>query len=147
MTHRGPSGRHLMRTQVSKELQQRRTDSKGESEGSSFKRLACGDTFESPFLSGPQNGPAEKGHIKKRQKVSKIFSTLFDIFAQGQKTSKIVKKCHIYFDFLDNVRAGSVFRPILGSDFVTFILLEFWALQGDSGITRLLSAFFRPSFL
>ena len=37
-------------------------------------------------------GPAERGHVKKRQKVSKSFSTLFDNFRAGQKTSKIAKK-------------------------------------------------------
>ena len=39
--------------------------------------------------------PAERGHVKNRQKVSKIFSTLFDIFRAGgkkrQKSSKSVK--------------------------------------------------------
>ena len=34
-----------------------------------------------------------KKNVKNRQKVSKIFSTLFDIFRAGQKASKIVKKC------------------------------------------------------
>ena len=42
-------------------------------------------------FSGPQKGPAERGHVKNRQKVSKVFSALFDIFHAGQKTSKIVK--------------------------------------------------------
>ena len=44
--------------------------------------------------------PAERGHVKNvknRQKVSKIFSTLFDNFRAGQKTSKIVKKCQNIF--------------------------------------------------
>ena len=41
---------------------------------------------------GQQKGAASK-NVKNRQKVSKIFSTLFDIFRAGQKTSKIVKKC------------------------------------------------------
>ena len=42
-----------------------------------------------PDVSGPQKGPAERG---KRQKVSKIFSTLFDIFRAGQKNVKNRKK-------------------------------------------------------
>ena len=53
-----------------------------------------------PFLSRLQKGPAERGHVKKRQKSSKsvkCFSTLFDSFRAGQKTSKIVKKCQIVF--------------------------------------------------
>ena len=37
-------------------------------------------------LSGPQKGPAERSHVKNRQKVSKTFSTLFDVFRAGQKT-------------------------------------------------------------
>ena len=48
-------------------------------------------------VSGLQKGPVERGHIKKRQKVSKSFSTLFDNFRAGQKTSKIVKKCQKVF--------------------------------------------------
>ena len=43
-------------------------------------------------FSGLQKGPAERGHVKKRQKSSKSvkkFSTLFDNFRAGQKTSKI----------------------------------------------------------
>ena len=46
--------------------------------------------------SGPQKGPAERGHVKTRQKASKIFSTLFD-FRAGQKTTKIVTKCQKHF--------------------------------------------------
>ena len=51
--------------------------------------------------------PAERGHVKKRLKVSKIFfSTLFVIFRtvqkKGQKSSKI---------FFDNFRAAPNFRP------------------------------------
>ena len=52
-------------------------------------------------ISGPQKGPAERAtskNVKNRQKVSKICSTLFDIFRAGQKTSRIVKKCQNIFD-------------------------------------------------
>ena len=64
------------------------------------------------FFSGPQQGPVERGHIKKRQKVSKLFPTLFDIFRAGQKKSK---KCQKYFSTLfDNFRTAPVFRPLLG---------------------------------
>ena len=48
-------------------------------------------------ISGLQEGPAERGHVKKTQKVSKSFSTLFDNLCAGQKTSKIVKKCQKVF--------------------------------------------------
>ena len=40
---------------------------------------------------------ATSKNVKHCQKVSKISSTLFDIFRTGQKTSKIVKKCQQYF--------------------------------------------------
>ena len=43
----------------------------------------------------PAEGATSK-NIKIRQKVSKMFSTLFVIFRTGQKSSKIVKKCQIY---------------------------------------------------
>ena len=39
-------------------------------------------------ISGPQKGPAERGHVKKCGKSSKVFSTLFDIFRAGQKRLK-----------------------------------------------------------
>ena len=64
------------------------------------------------IFSGSQKGPAERGHVKNRQKVSKSFSTLFDNFAQGkkrQKSSKSVKK------FFDIFRAAPFFRPLLQS--------------------------------
>ena len=50
-------------------------------------------------FSGPQKGPAERGHVKKTSKIvekCQKMPTLFDIFRAGQKTSKIVKKCHNY---------------------------------------------------
>ena len=55
------------------------------------------------FLSGPQKGPAERDHGKKRQKVSQRYSTLFDIFRAGQKVkdrqkvSKYVRQFSIGF--------------------------------------------------
>ena len=45
-----------------------------------------------PCLSGLQKGPAERGHVKKRQKSSESVKKFFDTFRAGQKTSKIVKK-------------------------------------------------------
>ena len=54
-----------------------------------------GSLLLEPSFSGLQKGPAERGHVKKLQKPSKSvksFSTLFDNFRAGQKTSKIVKK-------------------------------------------------------
>ena len=87
------------------------------------------------LISGLQKGPAERGHIKKRQKSSKSFSTLFDNFCAGQKSSKIVKKffdtfrqfsrraknvknrqkvSKIFSTLFDNFRAAPFFRPLLG---------------------------------
>ena len=47
------------------------------------------------FDSGPRTaklgGPAERGHVKNRQKVSKIFSTLFDISMISRAGQKNVK--------------------------------------------------------
>ena len=37
------------------------------------------------MLSGPQKGPAERGHFKKRQKVSNIF---FDTFRHVSRAAK-----------------------------------------------------------
>ena len=74
-------------------------------------------TCTSENIGGPQKGPAERGHVKKRQKSSKIFSTLFDIFRVGQKTSKIVKilkVSKIFSTLFDNFRAAPVFRPLSG---------------------------------
>ena len=45
---------------------------------------------------GQRKGATSK-NVKNRQKVSKIFSTLFDIVRAGQKKVKIVKKCQKYF--------------------------------------------------
>ena len=61
------------------------------------------------IASGPQKGPAERGHVKKRQK---YFSTLFDIFRAGQKSSKSVK--NNFSTLFDNFRAAPVFRSLLG---------------------------------
>ena len=57
-----------------------------------FQYLYC-----KSYLSGLQKGPAERGHVKKRQRSSKIFATLFDSFRAEQKVSKIVQKCQKYF--------------------------------------------------
>ena len=45
---------------------------------------------------GQWKGATSKS-VKNRQKVSKIFSTLFDFLRAGQKTSKIVNQCQKYF--------------------------------------------------
>ena len=67
-------------------------------------------------------GPRQK-NVKNRQKVSKIYSTLFDIFRSGQKNVKKRQKTSKYFSTLfDNFRGGisrgTIFpAPLGGSDF------------------------------
>ena len=43
------------------------------------------------MFSGLQKGPAERGHVKKRQKVSKSFRHFSTIFAQGKKRQRSSK--------------------------------------------------------
>ena len=77
-------------------------------------------------LSGPQKGPAERATSKNdqnRQKVSKIFSALFDIFRAGQKTSKKkTKKCQKYF--LQLSRGTSFRAPFWGALMKPLVLLH-----------------------
>ena len=74
------------------------------------------------FISGPQQGPAERGHVKERQKSSKSVNNIFDIFRAGQKNVKNRQKVSkIFSTSFDNFRAAPVFRPLLGaSDFSAF---------------------------
>ena len=69
-------------------------------------------------ISGLQKGPAERGHVKKRQKSSKSIKELFDTFRQFSRRAKNVKnrqKASKSFSTLfDNFRAAPFFRPLLG---------------------------------
>ena len=51
--------------------------------------------FGAMFISGPQKGPAERGHVKKTSKIvkkcQKYFRHFSTFFAQGKKTSKSSK--------------------------------------------------------
>ena len=49
------------------------------------------------LVSGPQRGPAERGHVKKRRKSSKSVKNIFDIFRAGQKKVKNRQKVSKYF--------------------------------------------------
>ena len=73
--------------------------------------------FALSLISGLQKGPAERGHVKKRQKssksVKKFFDT-FDNFRAGQKTSKIVKKCQKVFDTFRQFSRGTIFPAPFG---------------------------------
>ena len=44
-----------------------------------------------PEVSGLQKGPAERGHVKKRQKSSKSVKKFFDTFRQFSRRAKNVK--------------------------------------------------------
>ena len=75
--------------------------------------------FPVPVLSGPQKGPAERGHVKKRQKVSKIFSTFFglttDIFvAKFTRRGLVVKRPGVLskVQMLNLVLGVGVFSPL-----------------------------------
>ena len=58
---------------------------------------------------GRRKGATSK-NVKNRQKVSKMFSTLFvDNFRAGQKTSKIVKKCQKVFRHFSTIFARHLF--------------------------------------
>ena len=45
-----------------------------------------------PIPAGLQKGPAERGHVKKRQKSSKSVKKFFDTFRQFSRRAKNVKK-------------------------------------------------------
>ena len=63
-------------------------------------------------ISGPQKGPAERGHVKKRQKSSKSVKKFFDTYRQFSRRAKNVKKCQKHFD---NFRAAPFFSPFWGT--------------------------------
>ena len=74
------------------------------------------------LLSGPQKGPAERGHVKKRQKSSKSVKNILVASRHFSRRAKNVKKLSksvkIFSTFFDNSRAAPVCRPLLGgSDF------------------------------
>ena len=78
--------------------------------------------FMAFFFSGLQKGPAERGHVKKRQKSSKNVKKFFDTFRQFSRRAKNVKNrqkvSKIFSTLFDNFRAAPFFRPLLGgSDF------------------------------
>ena len=70
--------------------------------------------------SGLQKGPAERGHVEKRQKSSKSVKKLFDTFRQFSRRAKNVKNrqkvSKSFSTLFDNFRAGQkFFRPLLQS--------------------------------
>ena len=69
--------------------------------------------FSRHKISGPQKGPAERGHAKSRPKVvkkcQKYFRHLSAFSAQGKKTSEIVKKCQKDFRHFLTIFARHLF--------------------------------------
>ena len=72
-----------------------------------------------PSISGLQKGPAERGHVKKRQKSSKSVKKFFDTFRQFLRRAKNVKNrqkvLKSFSTLFDNFRAAPFFRPLLQS--------------------------------
>ena len=70
-------------------------------------------------VSGLQKGPAERGHVKKRQKSSKSVKKFFDTFRQFSRRAKNVKNrqkvSKTFSPLFDNFRAAPFFRPLLQS--------------------------------
>ena len=70
------------------------------------------------LISGLQKGPAERGHVKKRQKSSQSVKNFFDTFRQSSRRAQNVKNrqkvSRICSTLFDNFRAAPVFRPLLG---------------------------------
>ena len=70
-------------------------------------------------VSGPQKGPTERGHVKKRQKSSRSVKYTFDTFRHFSRRAKNVKSrqkvSKTISTLFDNFRAAPVFRPLLGS--------------------------------
>ena len=69
-------------------------------------------------VSGPQKGPAERGHVKKKPKIVKQF---FSTFRAGQKTSQIVKNCQNIFDIFRQFSRGISFPPPFGGPLMVVI--------------------------
>ena len=71
------------------------------------------------WISGLQKGPAERGHVKKRQKLSKSVKKFFDTFRHFSLRAKNVKNrqkvSKSFSTLFDNFRAAPFFRPLLQS--------------------------------
>ena len=72
--------------------------------------------------SGPQEGPGRRGHVKKRQKLSKCvkmcqkknFDTFRHFSGMAKCVSKIVKRCQTYFQHYLTIFAQHQFSGPLG---------------------------------
>ena len=68
----------------------------------------------STIISGLQKGPAERGHVKKRQKSSKSVKKFFDTVRQFSKRQKLEKASKHFSTLFDYFRAAPFFWPLLG---------------------------------
>ena len=55
------------------------------------KHVSLSTILSQELISGLQKGPAERGHVKKRQKSSKSVKKFFDTFRQFSRRAKKVK--------------------------------------------------------
>ena len=62
-----------------------------------------------PKISGLQKGPAERGHVKKRQISSKSVKKFFDTFRQFSRRAKNVKKGQKVFRHFSTIFARHLF--------------------------------------
>ena len=89
----------------------------GGQQESAAVRVPKGSKWSS--FSGPQKGPAERGHVKKRQKSSKSVKNIFDTFRHFSRRAKNVKNrqkvSNMFSTLFDNFRAAPVFRPLWGA--------------------------------
>ena len=82
-----------------------------------IRRLLCACLVRS----GLQKGPAERGHVKNRQKV-------FDTFRQISRSAKNVKNrqkaSKKFLTLFDKFRAAPFFRPLLGGSDVRQVYID-----------------------
>ena len=106
-------------------------------DGRQITHLICVRLKSADRRRGQRKGATSK-NVNDRQKVSKLFSTLFDIFRAGQKKSKIVKKCQKYFRHFSTIFARHQFSgPFWGAP-IKHLLYDFWW-----GVLGLLPVVFR----
>ena len=99
----------------------RRSLRRGQFSGSRFFSLPENAQALAGIVSGLQKGPAERGHVKKRQKSSKSVKDTFRHFSRRAKNVKNRQKASKSFSTLfDNFRAATFFRPLLGGSEIAF---------------------------
>ena len=90
------------------------------------------------FFSGLQKGPAERGHVKKRQKSSKSVKKFFDTFRKFSRRAKNVKNrqklSKSFSTLFDNFRAA----PFSGPFCNPLIFLYRFFLSIENGMSPLL---------